>query len=363
VPSEAWQVTFQKKLKQITSNNANTEERMSTTNFYSILGVAKTCDDKALKKAYRKLALKWHPDKNPDDRDAAAEKFKQISEAYEVLSNPEKRQIYDQYGEEGLRSGMGSAGGGGRGGFSGGGQPFSAADATRIFEAMFGNGGMGGMGGMGQGSIFMGGQGPSGMSGMGGLDIGSIFGQMGGMGMGMGGGFGRSRFRPTRSSEAAPDVIPAGTRVVVSGLISQAQLNGRVGVVHQFNGERYMVQLDGQRDAIALKPTNLHQTATVQLTGLSRADLNGLSGTVVDWNAHTQRYQIQLNRDGRVLAIRPANVILPVNTRVCVQGLTNATQYNAHWGTVRSFDRVAGRYEVDMGRNHMLRLRLENAMC
>jgi DnaJ-class molecular chaperone len=71
--------------------------------FYAILGVPRTANDSDLKKAYRKLAMKWHPDKNPDNVPAAQAKFQEISEAYSVLSDPHKRQIFDQYGEEGLR--------------------------------------------------------------------------------------------------------------------------------------------------------------------------------------------------------------------------------------------------------------------
>jgi DnaJ family protein B protein 4 len=72
--------------------------------FYSILGVGADFTDEELKKAYKKKALKHHPDKNPDDREAAEQKFKEISEAYQVLSDPEKRDIYDQYGEDGLNA-------------------------------------------------------------------------------------------------------------------------------------------------------------------------------------------------------------------------------------------------------------------
>lgn len=78
------------------------------TKFYDLLGVAPTADDAALKKAYRKLAMKYHPDKNPN----AGDKFKEISLAYEVLSNPDKRKIYDQGGEQAIKEG-GSGGGGG----------------------------------------------------------------------------------------------------------------------------------------------------------------------------------------------------------------------------------------------------------
>lgn len=78
--------------------------------YYKILGISKGAAEEDIKKAYRKQALKWHPDKNKAPN--AAEKFKEVAEAYEVLSDPKKREIYDQYGEEGLKGGGGGGGGG-----------------------------------------------------------------------------------------------------------------------------------------------------------------------------------------------------------------------------------------------------------
>jgi DnaJ homolog subfamily B member 5 len=69
--------------------------------YYKALGIAKTATDDEIKKAYRKLALKFHPDKNKEP--GAEEKFKEIAEAYEVLSDKKKRDVYDKYGEEGLK--------------------------------------------------------------------------------------------------------------------------------------------------------------------------------------------------------------------------------------------------------------------
>ena len=77
--------------------------------YYNILGVARDADDKTIKKAYRDLALKWHPDRNPDNKEVADEKFKNIAKAYTVLSDPEKRRIYDLGGEDAIQNG-GSAG-------------------------------------------------------------------------------------------------------------------------------------------------------------------------------------------------------------------------------------------------------------
>lgn len=107
--------------------------------YYSILGVSRNATDEELKKAYRKLALKWHPDRNKDNKKVAEEKFKDISQAYEVLSDKEKRQIYDQYGEEGLNGGIpaGAAGGAGAGGMPGG-FSFGGIDPRDLFSQFFG---------------------------------------------------------------------------------------------------------------------------------------------------------------------------------------------------------------------------------
>jgi len=72
------------------------------SDYYSLLGIAKGASQADIKKAYRKLALKWHPDKNPDNQEEATKIFKEVSEAYEVLSDEKKKKLYDKYGKEGL---------------------------------------------------------------------------------------------------------------------------------------------------------------------------------------------------------------------------------------------------------------------
>lgn len=99
--------------------------KSDNTRYYAVLGVTKNASQDELKKAYRKAAIKNHPDKGGDP-----EKFKELAQAYEVLSDPEKREIYDQYGEDALKEGMGGGGGGHN--------PFD------IFEQFFGGGGFGG---------------------------------------------------------------------------------------------------------------------------------------------------------------------------------------------------------------------------
>lgn len=106
-------------------------KKSDSTKFYTLLGVDKNAGESEIKKAYRKLAMKNHPDKGGDP-----EKFKEITAAYEVLSNPEKRQIYDEYGEDALKEGMGGGGGGGNPfdifeSFFGGGDPFGGGGGRR----------------------------------------------------------------------------------------------------------------------------------------------------------------------------------------------------------------------------------------
>src|SRR5574344_1019035 len=124
---------------------------MAKRDYYEVLGVTKGASAEEIKKAYRKMALKYHPDKNPGDKQAE-ENFKEAAEAYDVLSNPDKKARYDQFGHAGMNAG------GGGGGFSGAG--FSMEDIFSQFGDIFGGhfgggfssfGGFGGFDGGGRG--------------------------------------------------------------------------------------------------------------------------------------------------------------------------------------------------------------------
>lgn len=209
--------------------------------YYKVLGVAKGANDDELKKAYRKLALKFHPDKNKAPE--AEEKFKSIGEAYDVLSDPKKREIYDQYGEEGLKAGGGSGpppggvpGGGGMGGFSAGGgggfggmpggahytyhgdpkatfaQFFGTSDP---FESMFGGGGMAG----GRSGGFGGHHGAGEP-----MDIGSI---LGGMGGGQGSG-GRGRKQQRTQDPTIEKEVGVTLEEVLTGVEKKMKISRKV---------------------------------------------------------------------------------------------------------------------------------------
>ncbi len=107
--------------------------------YYEVLGVSKTATDDELKRAYRKLAKQYHPDANPDNKEEAEKKFKEINEAYETLSNPQKRKMYDQFGPEGPAGFGGGAGGANY--YSSGFDGFSDfGDLGDIFSSFFGGG-------------------------------------------------------------------------------------------------------------------------------------------------------------------------------------------------------------------------------
>ena len=116
---------------------------MSKRDYYEVLGVSKSAEEKEIKKAYRKLAIKYHPDKNPDNKETEV-KFKEAAEAYEVLSDVQKKTRYDQFGH----AGMGGASSGGHSGFGGG---MSMDDIFENFGDVFGGFGFGGGGGRSRG--------------------------------------------------------------------------------------------------------------------------------------------------------------------------------------------------------------------
>ena len=169
--------------------------------YYQILGISKKATEEEIKKAYRKLALQYHPDKNKSK--GAEEKFKDIAEAYEVLSDKKKRDIYDQFGEEGLK---GQPSGGGGGGSDGSGPQYSYSfhgDPRQTFSQFFGTDNpfemffnMGGLGGQSGGQTHFTTSGFDGMD----VDNDNVFGFMGGQP----GGGGRTTYTNLGQSMGSP---------------------------------------------------------------------------------------------------------------------------------------------------------------
>lgn len=193
--------------------------------YYKILQVDKNATDDELKKAYRKLAMKWHPDKNPTNKKQAEAKFKEISEAYEVLSDSQKRAVYDQYGEEGLKGQVpppGGAGGPGPGGatyFQTGDGPnvfrFNPRNANDIFAEFFGGSSpFGGMG-SGGGSDMRGGQ-TMFSSGLFGNDMFSSFGE------------GRPMSSGPRKAQSVENLLPCSLEELYKGTTKKMKISREI---------------------------------------------------------------------------------------------------------------------------------------
>jgi len=344
---------------------------LNSDDYYQILGVPRSATDAQIKKAYKKLAVKWHPDKNPGD-EQATKNFQKISEAYATLSDDKKRKIYDTYGKEAADQSdnmpeghpMGGHGGFGGmpGGFSfsngGGGHGMSPEMAQAMFSQFFGGsdpfGGMGMGGGRRSGGpgIHMTMGGHPGMGGFGGM--GGGFGGMGGpSGFGM-----HSRPQPKRY-----DAIPTGTLVSLKGLISKPEKNGDRGEVVQYDPStgRYVVQIEDTDETLKVKPSNLLQHVHVKIHGLeSRADLNGEKATIIAWYEGKQRYNIYVTRISTCISVKPSNVVLDNGTVGQITGLQSKPELNGKWATINNFNMSTGRYDVQLSADKILRLKLDN---
>eukprot|EP00397_Hematodinium_sp_SG-2012_P019287 GEMP01019810.1.p1 GENE.GEMP01019810.1~~GEMP01019810.1.p1 ORF type:complete len:341 (+),score=64.70 GEMP01019810.1:49-1071(+) len=333
-----------------------------SNDMYKRLGIPKTATSKEIASAYKKLALKYHPDKNPKGE----EDFKAVSEAYEILSDEEKRKQYDQWGVGGPPGGMssGTSGGGGMPpGFTfttgGGGKDFAYFDAMfRDFCEV--------------GDPFSRGD-P--MRSMFGMNMGGMP-RMHGMHMNMGGmsctqsqqcGFApqQSGNKRSRIDRNAYNVIQEGTPVMVQDLKSSPEFNDTTGEIAGYDKKkaRYNVKLGDGRE-VSLKPSNLVILAAgVEITGLvSKPDLNGKSGRVINFDRISQRYTVQIF-NGPALKVMPSNVILPSKTRVMLINLQGAKQYNDAWGTIMDYEPADERYSINLGANKILRIKRDNCRC
>ena len=191
--------------------------------YYSVLGISRGASAEEIQKAYRKLARQYHPDLNPDDK-AAQDKFKEIQHAHDVLSDPEKRKMYDQFGPEYERMGGQPGGGPGPGGFS--------------FEDIFGGGGGAGPGGFNFGG-----------------DLGDIFGQFAGGGNPRGGG---RRAAPQKGSDLSAELTVPFNTAVMGGDASIS------------------VQRAGKRENLQVKiPAGVESGKKIRLRGQGEPSPNG----------------------------------------------------------------------------------------
>lgn len=316
----------------------------NSDDFYKILGVSRSASQAEIKHHYRKLAMRWHPDKNMENKQQAEERFKKISEAYAVLSNLDQKQQYDMFG----RQGSGQAGQGQGQGRSG----MSFNDAENVFNMFFNGGGSGqqftfgggGGGGFGASSRQFNARHSNMSEGQTLFDTGEIFGR----GMGHRGNRG--------AHETADDkigVIANGTRVILKGLVGKKELNRHQGVVKQWCSAtgRYTISLQG--GLLALKRLNLFQMIPVRV----RVPGGESKQTLVGWKDTEQRFVVRCPQ-GKVSGVDPSDLSLPEGCSVYVRKLRTNPTLNGKLGSVLRFE--DGRYLVAIDKGHILKLLPKN---
>lgn len=333
---------------------------------YKVLGVERNATDAEIQKAYRKLALKHHPDKNPDNKEQAEENFKKISEAYDVLRDSEKRSNYDQFGKAGPE--MGSTG------CSSGGS-MSREDADAIFSMFFGggdpfsmlNGGTGGSGMSGGSRRVFFSTGSPGASFPSDEDFCMDFGRMGfgGRSGGPYSGIGRGAhsFGRRANRQVVAYAMPNGQAVVVRGLAKVPEHNGKRGTVVGWDADRGRYEVTLEDKSLSLRPENLTQLRRMEVTGLeSRPDLNGKFGEILNYDDETGRYTVQIQGCPSHMKLRPANCILEEGVCVIVRGLS-AAQFNGEMAQIVTINRNSGRYTVQCRNGRSIKIRYDSVLC
>eukprot|EP00929_Paragymnodinium_shiwhaense_P013151 TRINITY_DN121017_c0_g1_i1.p1 TRINITY_DN121017_c0_g1~~TRINITY_DN121017_c0_g1_i1.p1 ORF type:complete len:380 (+),score=59.32 TRINITY_DN121017_c0_g1_i1:98-1237(+) len=373
------------------------EPDFNSNDFYRILGVERSASDKEITAAYRKLALRYHPDKNPDDKENAEHIFKQVTEAYETLHDSQKRAEYDQIGR--------GLGGGGYSGFNTGGVSFTHADD--IFNHFFGNDSpfpgtrMGGSApkaahfssskkaphskgadyGFGFGDY---GRGKSGFGDIG-FDFIDMLGSKDFYGQGCGkpaSGFGtfpesflhgKSCGRQQRASAdgvaTMPGfVLPRGAQVVIRGLEISQEHNGKTAKVLSWDASRsrYEVCLEDAADReqkLSLRPKNLTQRCPVEVVGLeAKPEINGCRGEILAFDEDRGHYVVAMDGKQIRLGIRPANCMLDHGRRVTLQGLSDHS-LNGQMAKILEVDRLTAKYTVECEGGRTIRVKFERVLC
>ncbi|CAJ1952024.1 unnamed protein product [Cylindrotheca closterium] len=199
--------------------------------------------------------------------------------------------------------------------------------------------------------------------------FGGIFSSLGSVLDGLGGLGSGSTSSPRASMPDRPlrqqyDIIPEGTIVSLQGLVSRPDINGDRGTVkqHDPSSGRYTVVLEDSEKNMKVKPSNLVQNSKVELVGLeSIPELNGEHAEILSWDAKSERYIVfVMGRVSRAIGVKPSNVLLRNCTVVMITGLQLKPELNGKFGTIKSFNIETLRYDVQLSKEKVLRLKLEN---
>ena len=294
--------------------------------YYKILGVNKNATKTEIKKAYKKLAVKYHPDKNPNNKEAE-EKFKVISDAYSVLSDNEKRSKYDQFGKDGLSNG-----------------PNMHGNPNDIFNTFF----------QGQ-DPFSSGVFPFGGKFPGGGNVKRTMHKNGVTFTSFSNNIPVPRSKPPYPNSV--NIINKSTKVLIIN-ISNNIFNENIGQIIDYDmiKNRYLVKMHDNKQ-ILLKHENLLQLVKITTINLTKTELNNIEGEIVGVCEDIDRYKINLNN--KIIALKHNNFIVPNGT--CVELINLSTSgFNGKKGKIKSFDLNSMRYDILLENNQQSKIKLEN---
>ena len=293
---------------------------IESDNYYEVLGVSKDADENQIKKSYRKLAMKYHPDKNKNNKEKAEKAFKKVGEAYGVLSDKEQRQKYDQFGKEGLQDGP-------------------QINPNDIFQAFFGGN--------------------------------SPFGNMSGFQQQFhsGNGFHRQTFFMSSSNNSMPDlfniqnisrrkkfVLSDNTKIIVRDLKSTPSKNGTIGKVYDFdrNNNRYIVILDNN-DLLSLKKKNI--LVICKIIHIS----TGHSGKIIGYKKN--KYNIMIEHNNKSIKLNNLSIediIVDSGNLIEIVNVKSRPELNGEYGIIQYYDTINKRYTIKLEDGKQIKLKIGN---
>lgn len=319
---------------------------LQSTDYYSILVISRNASEAEINKAYKRLALQYHPDKHQNEKEQAEINFKRISDAYSVLGDARKRKMYDSKGLQGSESSRhrhDSSRGyffdesdDFHGSFFG---DFTSQEDRHANRDPF---------------VFMSSEYPRSFDVN--IDVSRIF-----------NGFGLGSKKDSFRDETSYPVyaIPVNSSVVIRGLVSAAEHNTKTGKVQAYDltQGRYKVVLDDSMVEIMVRPRNLLQQCPIEILGIeSRPELTGTIGHVVSYNANNAEYVVLLEPSQEKLCVHRGNCLLKQGTQILLEGLSNE-KFNGEMAQIVSVSRNDCRYTVRCKSGEQIKVKLDKVVC
>ena len=302
---------------------------INSDNYYEVLGVNKTASSKEIKKSYRKLAIKHHPDKNPNNKKKAEEDFKKINEAYKILSDPEKEKNYDQFGKGGLDSNIN----------------MSNDMAQNIFKQFFGSN-------MNSRNSFF---------NMSSMPSHTTFFSFGPNGSSFKRSFSQRNFNQSYQNINRPNIIKKGVQVIVKNLLNNKQLNNKKGIIENYNKTKNRYNVLVGNNIISLKRDNIQQILGGKIFNLiNNTNLNNRRCKIVGINKIKNKYKYKIFIDSKFLLLNIDNIIIDNQSNIEVRNLNNNTSLNGKFGCIENFNLNKNRYTVLLEDNRKISLKPEN---